>query len=205
MPQANVSFEIKDKALLAMLRESPKIFNQNVNRAFQRIGGGFMKDFAGSRLVRGIYQVRRKGATRRTGRGQPAIPKKARLAGFKAVITGRQSLQKKRLVIRTRNPALTIRESGGTIRPKRSGYLIIRGDPKGRGAARRKERSRARQIERFGRVRYDKIVLRKVRQVRVRAVLGFVSTWRGYLPRAHLIFRDALKGAVNRIAKRKAA
>lgn len=188
-----------------MLRGSPKIFNQNINRAFQRIGGGFLRDFARSRLVRGVYQVRRRGSVSRAARGQPTVPKKAKLAGFKAVISGRERLERKRLLIRTRNPALTIRESGGVIRPRHAKYLIIRGTARGRGASVRREQSRSRQIERFGRVRYEKEVLRKVRRVEVRAVLGFVATWRRYLPAAHQVFREALRGAVNRITKRAAA
>lgn len=153
---------IDDRQARALFREFPKIANAEINKGYRSVASDFMGDFSKTALSRaGVYRVRRKGNVKPPPRGQPRLPKKARLAGFKATIGGTNRLDRKSLSIRTRNPLLLIREEGGVIVPRRKEYLTPKFRKRGRGGG---------------------LTFRKVRSITVRPVLRFESTWRSKSP-----------------------
>lgn len=203
MPQADVRFVIRDERVKALAREAPGIMNSQMNRAFRSLGSGFAKYFARTRLIPGVYRVRRKSTKRAsTPRGGISIGKKAGLAGFSAKLTGTKRLADKRMVLQARNPALVIREKGGVIHPRRGQWLFIRGEGfRGRGAQERQARFVKHQVARYGKKKHDRPIVAKVRQVTVKANLRFSRTWRAFAGQRHGIFEKALSEVVRRVAR----
>jgi hypothetical protein len=124
------------------------------------------------------------------------IAKKARVAGLKAIIFGRVKPGAKRLEISTRNPILLAREFGDTARPdigglKRrfnqsadDGFLYVRVKTRGRKKKVTKPygtKRTGRAEERNRKLRAAGFEVRKVQQVRIKAVLGMRSRWRSYI------------------------
>lgn len=199
-----MTFGVETKAVQRLFDDMPKVLNAQMNRTFPTAASAFLKHFVKTRLVKGIYRVRRK--ARKAGKrapGQPAVPAKARAAGFGAKVTGRKDLNRKAFSVRTSNPLLLIRETGGTITPKKGQWLYIRGDFKGRGATQRRKAYAERQ--RAAGSRYSRPIVARVRQVVQPAVLGFYSTWRGWRGKFRERLRDGLKAAVKRMASKRSA
>ena len=172
--------------------------NQNMNRAYNSVASKFMRSFAKTHLSRGgPFHVKRKVQTKKAPKGQPSIGVKARKAGFKATLSGQQSLSKKSLEIRTRNPLLLIREFGGPIRPKRKtrgrgkrdirGYLAV---DLSKGKTRRGRKS----SKKGGNIRL-------VREINQKPVLGFRQAWRRFRSQAKQIVEKGLSDSVRRINK----
>lgn len=192
----SLNVTVKDRAIRSLLeKQFPKFTNQAMNRAYRSVASKFMRGFAKEKLgAGGPFNVRRKVQVKKAPKGQPSIGAKARKAGFKAVLSGQQHLDRKSLSVRTRNPLLTIREFGGEIRPKkgtrvrgkkrRIPYLAVKIKRRGRGA---KEKG-------------PNIFL--VRQIRFGAVLGFRKAWRRFQPKLREIVNEQLRGVIRRINKK---
>lgn len=175
--------------------EAPKWTNQTLNQAFARAGGYFFKQFCRGYRVGGITVHRRyvskKGKAlrekRQTGssRYKVAVPKGAKLAGFKGEVQGIRWIQGKRLRIATRNPVMIAHEFGATIRPKTKKGLRIR----------IKTREQAQRTSQPGHKLPFFIV---VRQVKIPARLGFYRTWAQTTP----ALQDRIAKAINRLISR---
>lgn len=178
-----------------MLRIAPKAFNSAFNRGFSSTMGAFTRKFARERLRKGGVQVRR----RTSGGGRSAgvfVPRKMKALGFKGVLSGRKKLQRKFAEVRTRNPVAIAHEEGATIRPRRGNFLVI--PVRNVSAARRAGVS----IPRGSRPAFL-----RVRQVRLKARLQFLATFRRFQPEAIRRLNQALqRGAESAIrqAKRRA-
>lgn len=110
------------------------IVNQELNRAYQGIGGDVMRRFAADpgvnvrRGIKGGHGSRRKGKQR----GQPFVPRKAKSLGFFAHISNLDDPHRKTLTMGTSNRQAIIHEFGGPIRPDKKKALTVRGK-RGRG------------------------------------------------------------------------
>jgi hypothetical protein len=197
-------FGVETKAVQRLFYDMPKILNQQMNRTFPQSATAFLKHFSKTRLVRGVYDVKRKSKKKkkRTPTGQVSVPAKARLAGFAASVRGRQDLDHKEFRVRTSNPLLLIRERGGTIRPRRGQWLYIRGKFTGRGAVARRKAFAEQQ--RAAGSKYSRPIVARVRQVVVPAVLGFYKAWRRWRPEFRVKLREGLQAAVRRMASSRA-
>jgi hypothetical protein len=204
VPQDGVSFTVRDKRLKSLIKQFPRIMNTEMNRAFKLLGSQFARYFAKTRLIAGVYRVRRKSAVKgkRSGGGAINMGKKARLAGFGAKLMHPKSLTQKVMRLNSRNPALTIKEKGGIIRPKKGEYLYIRGEFKGRGAKSR--RSQFAQGQHFKKQRggrkHDKPIVALVRSVKVKATLGFSRAWKRWSAKRRDILHKRLVEATRRAA-----
>jgi len=200
---------VDDSRVRALFREFPKITNSEANRAYKRVISQFMKRFSSERLVKGVFTPRRGRKAKKNPTGQPAIPAKARLAGFKARVGGVQRLEGKYVYARTSNPLMLVRERGETIyaKKKRPGdkrpWLYIRGTPhrafgtSKRGKARR-AKWQAKHVSGQKWAHWAKPVVAKKEKVGPFKRLGFMAAWNAFYPEASRMLQEI----VSRSAKR---
>lgn len=197
--------DVNSQRLERFLSRVPDFYNSELNRAFSSTIGAFTRKFTKERLSggAGITVRRRIRRRKKTGEkaaprsrknpGQPFVPVKARAAGFKASLSGLDSIAKKRGEFRTSNPVMLAHELGATIRPKRGRYLTISINKK-----------RLKKDRRFKRG----TIVARVRQVRLKPRLGFDKTWRSFLPEAQQRLakaRDRATQRANRLGRRRSA
>lgn len=171
------------------MRESPRVFNSEFNRSLGRAGTAFYRKFARERLKKGGVQVRRRVARRGAG-GGVSVPVKARALGFRGVVVGREKLHRKAALMRNSNPVALIHEEGGTIRPKRGPYLFVR--VRSVAALRRSVKVK----------RGQRPQVIRARRVTIRPKLGFLRTFRAFIPEARKRLADSLRRAAARAIER---
>ena len=193
---------VHDSHVKALFREFPKIANAEVNRGYNRTVVAFMAEFTRTRLVKGIFDPRRKVRLKKPPKGQPVIAAKARKAGFVARLYGEQKLAGKHVRAYTGSPLLLVREHGGIIRPKKKDYLYIRGDEKrafgrsAKGKARQARWEAWRSQQKWS--RWKKPIVAKVKQVGPFPRLGFYSAWRQFQTK----IAERMDGVVKQIVRR---
>ena len=183
---------IDDSQVKALMRQSPKIFNQEFNRGFKGTMSAFAKAFVRERLGKGGIRVRRKGSFPQ--RGKVTIPVKARKLGFNGGLVGEPSLQRKAAFIRNSNPIAKAHEFGAVITPKKGRYLFI---PVTSVA---KARRAGVQIPRG---KKPKVI--RVKKVVIKPRLGFLKTWSAFAPEARRRLNKIVERAVERVIKKARA
>lgn len=180
---------IDDSQVKALMRESPKIFNQEFNRSFARIMGAFTRKFAKERLGKGGIRVGRKGVF--SNRGGVKIALKARKLGFTGAFIGKGSLSGKAAVVRNSNPIAKAHEYGAVIRPSKGTHLFI--------PVRSVAKARRAGVN-IPRGQKPKVI--RVKKVVIKPKLGFFKTWRAFTPEATKRLGESLKRAAERIIKK---
>lgn len=204
---------VNSQAVERAIASLPEVFNAELNRAFAAIGTGFARIFTSTRLRGGAgIRMRKRG---RSAGGPPALPLAMRGAGFKGKMGNRERLDGKYMWIGTRAPHMLIHELGGTISAKNSnlGLAIPFSKMKKKQAKKDSPEAKAAFALQRGNIfvlftplfRKGKLVnaLRGLahfaQSVRMRARLGFISTWRGYEANAILRVDKAIDRALHRI------
>lgn len=170
------------------LIDSPKHLNANLNRQSRSATSEFGRQFTAERLGPGGIEIHRRGQFKKPAKGQPSLPIKMRRAGFVARLRGEQKIDRKRLRISTRNPAMVSHELGLTVRADRGGFLPVPLKDQPEGISPR-QREQAIVLRLLG---HNPILVVKldngdfvaiavlVKQVKMKARLGFIRTWLGY-------------------------
>jgi hypothetical protein len=177
---------VDDREVRRLMRDAPRAFNAEFNRSFARGASDFYRKFTRERLRKGGIQVRRRIAKKASG-GGVSVPVKARALGFRGVVVGRAELHRKAALMSNSNPVAVIHEEGGTIKPRRGPFLFVR--VKNVAALRRS----GVKVKRGARPK----VLR-VRSVTIRPRLGFMATWRAFIPELRDRFAKSLRAAADR-------
>lgn len=180
-----LKIDIDDSQVKALMRESPKIFNQEFNRGLSRTMGAFARKFTKERLRKGGIQVRRKGVFSKSG-GGISIPVKARKFGFVGRLDGKGSLNRKLAIVKNSSPVARIHEVGGTIHPgpgKKFLFIPVSSVAKARRAG-----------VKIPRGKKPKVI--KVKKVVIKPRLGFLKTFRAFIPEAKRRLNASLQRAV---------
>lgn len=184
-----LKIDIDDSQVKALMRQSPKIFNQEFNRGLARTMGAFTRKFAKERLGKGGIQVRRRGRFSQGG-GGIFIPLKARKFGFVGNLSGKESLTRKVAVVRNNSPIAKAHEFGAVIQPKKGKFLFI--GVKSVAKARRAGVN-------IPRGKKPKVI--RVRRVVIKARLGFLKTFRSFIPEAKRRLNQSLQRAAQSAIK----
>lgn len=213
----DVEFTLDEKAFRIAWEDAPDILNEEMNRELPRTGGEFARRFTKQRLGKGGIRIRRKGVVKKTPEGQPALPKKMRLAGFKGEIRGRGNLETKRVAIRTRSPVMHGHEFGAT-RTKAAPGFLFRFTNQRKGIT-KKQREQAFVLKKNGKLllvvpkftgkgkarRRELVAIAHfVQRVHNRARLGFRRTFRGFTSRAFERIAEGAGRALKRLTRRRA-
>ena len=203
----------------AAVQAVPRKFNAALNRQFKAIGGEFGREFTTARLNKAGVNIHRKAAVKKQG-GLVFLPRKMRLAGFKAVITGRDGLDGKKLSIRTSNPVMLAHELGATILPGGKGrrkWLAIpfSKQPKGVSPEERREAFVIRSksglpiLVTRSRGTGKKEKLRGLaflaKSVTMKPRLKYLATWDGYVPKALARLDKAAEDTLKRLEREESA
>lgn len=179
---------MKSRLVEDTLIDCPRHLNQNLNRQSRSATSEFGRKFTAERLGPGGIEVHRRGQFKRPAKGQPSLPIKMRRAGFYARLRGEQKIDGKKFRIATRNPAMVSHELGLTVRADRGGFLPVplRDQPEGISP---RQREQAIVLRLMG---HNPILVVKldngdfvaiavlVKQVKMKARLGFLRTWSAY-------------------------
>lgn len=158
----------------AALEAAPSFMNAAENEGMRNVGARYSRAFQKDRLTKaGGFRINTKGrkAPSPTKKHQPKTAKRFRMAGLAVNLAGQGRGKVKELFVYSRSPLLIQREKGATIKPSSSPALFI---PQS-GKRAEKTSKRVRRGKNKGAVRGG--ALRRVRQVRVDASLGFERHW----------------------------
>ena len=183
-----LKIDIDDSQVKALLNQSPKIFNAEFNRGFSRTMGAFMRKFTKERLGKGGIKSRRRGIFSQSG--GIFIPTKARKLGFSGRLENKKSLARKVASVRNSSPIAKAHEYGAVIRPKKGRFLFI--GVKSVAKARRAGVS-------IPRGKKPKVL--RVRSVTIKPRLGFLKTFRAFIPEAKRRLNESLQRAAKSAVK----
>lgn len=206
MPQQTdgpISVRVDTRELEAMFDEAPRIANSELNRGLGGAMSAFAREFSRERLTTKSRGIRVQRKARAAARGRAVkLPARARAIGFKGQFVGARDINGKRVIMRTSSPLLYAHEVGETIRPKGKKYLVIRA---AKGSARAEAQKiskggRGFRTNRFGRRVFP--VVAKVKQVKLKPKLGFLSGFARYVQGGD--FAARLQKIAERIVQRMA-
>jgi hypothetical protein len=204
---------VDDRLVKRLFLEFPKIANSEANRQYKAVVSTFMRKFSRERLVKGVFLPSTKRKAKKNPKGQPAIPAKARKAGFKARIGGVGKLEGKYVFARTSNPLLLVREKGDPIKGKP--YLFIRGTPGKAFGSSKKGKARRAKWESSLPTRWRRwakpvvAIVKAPKQVGPFPRLRFQATWEAFKPQARMILQKIVTRTIQRaelfLARKRAA
>lgn len=197
-PPSLLTFRFPKKFAKAILA-GERFYNASYNRSLRRTMSAFSRDFANKKLTGAdaAYRVRRRGGSKNLGGNRIPIAKKAKTAGFKATIEKPNTIKGKTVMMRTRNPALVLRERGGVITPRRGKYLAVK-IRTAKGRARLNRRFKATRGRATRRLPFPV----NVRRVRIEAKLGLLKHFAGYIGKTMTILFAGHNEATKRWSER---
>lgn len=190
--------DVNDREIVNIFKTFPKVANSEMNRGYRRVISRFASGVV-LPTVRAHYRLGPASKAVKVGntkRAQPAIPKTLKRSGFRATLARLSSLDGKTAVVYSGSPLHMIREEGGTIRPKKGKYLIIRDQRSFAGKTKRASRARSRWAAKGS--GYQHPVIARLRRVDQPPVYGLESKWASFESQAS----GLLEGALARIVER---